>query len=52
MAAADGLRRVVMGKFIELHRIPLGGCDAFPILVNLDDVSVFFPVSGTTLVFC
>ena len=39
-----------MGKFIELHRIPLGGCDAFPILVNLDDVSVFFPVSGTTLV--
>lgn len=29
-----------MVKFIEVHRIPLGGGEPFPQLVNLDDVSV------------
>lgn len=29
-----------MAKFIEVHRIPLGGGEPFPQLVNLDDVSV------------
>ena len=29
-----------MVKFIEVHRVPLGGGEPFPQLVNLDDVSV------------
>lgn len=29
-----------MAKFIEIHRIPLIGGEAFPQLLNLDDVSV------------
>lgn len=39
-----------MGKFIELHRIPLGGGDASPILLNLDDISQFCSVGSGTIV--
>lgn len=39
-----------MGKFIELHRFPLAGGDAYPMLLNLDDVSGFVPGDNETIV--
>lgn len=39
-----------MGKFIELHRFPLAGGDAYPMLLNLDDVSGFVPDNNGTIV--
>lgn len=39
-----------MAKFIEVHRIPLGGGEPFPQLVNLDDVSVVCAaITGATV---
>ena len=39
-----------MGKFVELHRFPLAGGDAYPMLLNLDDVSGFVPGDNGTIV--
>ena len=39
-----------MGKFVELHRFPLAGGDAYPMLLNLDDVSGFVPGNNGTIV--
>lgn len=39
-----------MGKFIELHRFPLAGGDAHPMLLNLDDVSGIAPADNETIV--